>query len=518
MNISARNIALSGFGFWILLVAVGFYFLYPLRDVTTGKSKIRLGIDLVGGTYITLGVKVEKAIETELLGRVEHLPAHFQNLGKELPISKKVEDNTMILAFDSASAAHDAVSVLKKEYQDMLFTTHGAEVRGVFTDFSLAQMKKEAVDRNIEVLRARFGAVSDIAIAPQGDRNIIVELPDVQDPEQAKAMIGRAALLEFKLVQGAGATEEDILYENDGVLPEGSEIVPDQHKNRGYYLVSKYAELTGAALRDARPEVDPRTNKVVIEFLLSPEGGEKFEELTKKNVGRRLAVVLDGAVIIAPTINDPIKMKGTITGDYTLEEAKELSMLLKSGAFVAPVTFEEERQIGSTLGKESIHQGLVSCAVGLGLLFLFSIYYYSLCGLLAFITLIYNLFFTLLCLAWLQATLTLPGIAGMVLTIGMAVDASVLIYERIKEELASGKAIRAAVDAGFADALRVILDGNITTFIVGLVLYRFGTGPIQGFAVTMMLGVIATLVTGLFFLKSLFNVLLNNFRVQKLRI
>lgn len=514
MNISARNIALSGFGFWILFVAVGFYFIYPPRQ------SIRLGIDLVGGTYITLGVKVEKAIETELLARLNNIPYRLENLRKELPKSKKVEDMAIVLTFDSSAAASEAYSVLKNEQQDMSYSVNGAEVRASFTEQKAAMIKKDAIDRNIEVLRTRLNkmSVAEITIAPQGERNIIVELPDVSDPEQAKTMIGKAAVLEFKLVERAGKTEEDILYEYDGNLPEGFEIVPDQYKDRGYYLVPKFTEITGASLRDARPQVDEKKARMAVAFTLTPEGGEKFEELTSRNLGKILAVVLDGSVIVAARIEAAIKTDGSISGDYTPESARDLALLLKSGAFVAPVTFEEERQIGSTLGDESIRQGLISCAVGLGLLFCFSIYYYSYCGLLAFITLIYNLFFILLCLSWLKATLTLPGIAGMVLTIGMAIDASVLIYERIKEELAAGNPIRKAVDAGFGDAMRVILDGNITTFIVGLVLYRFGTGPIQGFAVTMMLGVVATLVTGLFFLKSMFNVLLNNFHVQKLKI
>jgi preprotein translocase subunit SecD len=514
MNISTRKIALSGFTFWIVLLAVGLYFIYPFR------KNIRLGIDLVGGTYITLGVKVEKAIESELLSRLNGIPVRLENVRKEQPKSKKIEDMAIVLTFDSSSAAHDAASILKTEYQDMQYTQHGNELRMVFTDAKAKMIKKEAIDRNIEVLRTRLNrmSVAEITIAPQGERNIIVELPDVSDPAQAKAMIGKAAILEFKLVAATGKTEDDILLNYDGVLPEGYEIVPDQYKDHGYYLVPRYTEITGASLRDAQGEFNQAENKMAVAFTFTPEGGEKFEELTGKNIGKPLGIILDGNMIVCATINAKINTRGTITGNYTPESAQELALLLKSGAFVAPVTFEEERQIGSTLGQESIHQGLVSCIVGLGLLFLFSIYYYSLCGLLAFITLIYNLFFTLLCLAWLKATLTLPGIAGMVLTIGMAIDASVLIYERIKEELAGGKTARKAVDEGFGDAMRVILDGNITTFIVGLVLYYFGTGPIQGFAVTMMLGVIATLVTGLFFLKSMFNVLLNNFNVQKLKI
>lgn len=513
MNISTRNIAFSGFAFWIVFLAIGLYFIHPFR------KSIRFGIDLVGGTYITLGVKTAKAIESELLSRINHIPRHLENMRKEAPNSKKIEDLSMVLTFESPAVAHDALSILKTEYPDMHIAVSDNQVRGTFTEAKTKLIQKDAVDRNIEVLRTRLNkmGVAEITIAPQGERNIVVELPDVSDPAQAKAMIGKAAIMEFKIVRRAGSSEEDVLDDYDGVLPEGYEIVPGQRKNE-YYLVPQYTEITGALLRDARPEFDQTKNRMAVAFTLSQEGGEKFEELTSQNLHKMLAVVLDGVVIVAAEIQSAIKTNGQITGQYTSESAQELALLLKSGAFVAPVTFEEERQIESTLGNESIRQGLISCLVGLGLLFLFSIYYYSYCGLLAFITLIYNMFFTLLCLVWLKATLTLPGIAGMVLTIGMAIDASVLIYERIKEELSLGKNARSAVDAGFGDAMRVILDGNITTFIVGIVLYRFGTGPIQGFAVTMMLGVVATLVTGLFFLKSMFNIILNNFHVQKLKI
>lgn len=240
--------------------------------------------------------------------------------------------------------------------------------------------------------------------------------------------------------------------------------------------------------------------------------------LPAKNMGKMLAIVLDNMVISAPVIQAAIRSEGMITlGSADINYAKELALLLRSGSFVAPVSFEEERQIGPSLGAESIRQGLISCLVGLGLLFLFSVFFYGFPGILAFIALIYNLLLILLGLSWLNATLTLPGIAGMVLTVGMAIDASILIYEQIKEALAHGMPLRKAIQHGFSDAMVVILDANITTFIVGVVLFYFGTGPIKGFAVTMMLGIISTLITGLFFLRSLFSFILNTFNIQKLK-
>jgi preprotein translocase subunit SecD len=284
-------------------------------------------------------------------------------------------------------------------------------------------------------------------------------------------------------------------------------------------VVQKYAKVTGAMLADARPAfggksgVDP-----FVQFSFNEEGGNKFYELTSKNIGRPLGIVLDGEVISTPTINSAIRSSGIIEGRFTSAEVKKLAYLLKSGAFVAPVTFEEERQIGPSLGAAAVKSGIYSCAAGFALIFLFSLYYYKACGLLAFLALVYNLIFILLGLAWMRATLTLPGIAGMVLTIGMAIDASILIYERIKEELTRGSSLKNAVDTGFSGAMGVILDGNITTFLSGMVLYHLGSGPIQGFAVTLMLGIIATLIATLFFLRSFFKFILGNFSIQKLSI
>ena len=349
MNISTRNIAFSGFAFWIVFLAIGLYFIYPFR------KSIRLGIDLVGGTYITLGVKTEKAIESELLARLNHIPKHLEVMRKEVPTSKKIEDLSMVLTFESPTAAHDAASIMKTEYQDMHYTVSGDQVRATFTEAKSKLIQKEAVERNKEVLHNRLNkmGVAEITIATQGDRNIIVELPDVSDPQQAKAMIGRAAIMEFKIVERTGRSEEDILYDYDGMLPEGYEIVPGQRKDE-YYLVPQYTEITGALLRNAEPSFDQTKNRMGVSFSFTPEGGERFGELTSKNIHKMLAVVLDGVVIVAATINEKITTTGQITGNYTPESAQELALLLKSGAFVAPVTFEEERQIGSTLGDESI--------------------------------------------------------------------------------------------------------------------------------------------------------------------
>ncbi len=510
---NARKLSVSGFSLWIVLAVFAMYFVYPLRQ------RLRFGIDLVGGTYITLEVQTDKAIESELIEIMHAIPGKLKKIKAKEPTEKKIENNQVVLTFASTNAAQEAASFLRTDDPTLRQTVQGSQVKFGLADAKIKRIKKDAVKSNIEVLRMRLDkmSVAEISIAIQGEKNIIVELPDVSDPQQAKAMIGKAAKLEFKIVDRVGKSEEDILYELDGELPGTKEILPG--RDGTYYLVSKYAEVTGTALRDAQPSIGGKTGaEVVVNFKFSPEGGNKFYDLTSKNIYKPLAVVLDGVVITAPRINSGIKDNGQITGMRSSEEAKELALLLKSGAFVAPVTFEEERQIGPSLGAESIRQGFMSCIVGLGLLLIFSLFYYKIAGLFAFIALLFNLLLTLFFLSRIGATLTMPGIAGMVLTVGMAIDASILIYERIKEELAEGLTVKRAVNSGFSSAMKVILDANITTFIVGIVLYKFGTGPIQGFAVTMMLGIISTLITGLFFLRSLFNAYLDAFNVQKLKI
>lgn len=293
-------------------------------------------------------------------------------------------------------------------------------------------------------------------------------------------------------------------------------IIPGRKEEAGFYLVPTYAKVTGKQLRDARyvlrtDDLMSRRTPHVVQIEWKPEGAEKFYELTKDNVGKQLAIVLDNVVVSAPRVDEPIREIATISGDFSAETAEELVALLKSGAFTAPVEVIEERHIGPSLGQESIHKGLLSCAIALGLLFLFSILVYKVAGLFAFIVLLYNLLLILFGLALVpDATLTLPGIAGMILTVGMAIDSSILIYERIKEELASGSSLRKAVDSGFNGALSVILDANITTFIIGAVLYWFGSPAIQGFALTLMIGIVATLITGLLLLKTIFNLYLDS--------
>lgn len=513
MNSTLRRIAASGLALWILAGALGVYSLMPLR------KKLKLGIDLVGGTYITLQVDTDKAIESNLVEKAEEINKTLQEKHMAIADSIVGSNGVVRMTFKSGAEASAASSEIKE--REVTRSLDGATITLGLTEREQDRAKADAVQRNIEVLRTRLDkvGVAEIAIAAKGDKAIVVELPDVSNPQEAKDMIGKPAVLDFRLVEKEGGSEEDLKYEYGGQLPANLEIVPgvrEGRMGRRYYVVNRNAPITGKHIRDARQQID-REQGIMVAFELTPEGGAKFGDLTGKNVGKHLAIVLDGEVLSAPVIRTAITGgSGTISGNFDSAEAKRLALLLKSGAFVAPVTFEDERQVGALLGYESIKAGVISCIVGLALLLIFGVILYGAAGLLAFVTLLFNLLFILVGMSLLGATLTLPGIAGLVLTLGMAIDASILIFERARELVASGSSTKQAIEGGFSGALRVIFDSNFTHLIVSFFLYKFGAGPIQGFAVIMILGTVSTLLTGLFFLKSAFRFVFANFNVQKL--
>lgn len=526
MNLSIRSLVTSQFIWWMAFAVAAMVYLFTFDGLRPHlrKDRLNFGIDLVGGTYITLGVQTDKAIEAELSDRLQYFLKKMKEHAITAPTQYIVENNQIKFTFPSVEDVRQAVEVFGTEDRKLVATTDQNVLMIRFKEAVEEKIRKEAVQGNIAVLRSRldtFG-VGEISIAAQGDKHIVVELPNVNDPAEAERLIGRVALLEFKRVERVAASKEELLDEYDGELPDDLEILPGKERSdefgKQYFLVSKFTDVTGRSLKNASMGFGEGKSGAVVQFEFTADGSEKFYELTKRSIGRPLAIILDGIVISAPTVNVAIRGKGIIEGGFTTRSATELATLLKSGAFVAPVTFEERRQIGPSLGQESIDQGLMACLVALILLVIFGIALYKVAGIFAVCALMYNLLLIMLFLSFFGATLTLPGIAGMVLTIGMAIDASILIYEKIKEELAAGVTQYKSMEIGFSDAMMVILDSNITTFIVGGVLYYFGTGPIQGFAVTMMVGVVATLITGLFFLKSLFVFAFKNIGMQKIKI
>ncbi|NBX77821.1 protein translocase subunit SecD, partial [bacterium] len=476
MSGSMRRFLYSGFFVWVLFAigAVGYLAYF-------GKKSLKFGIDLVGGSYIMLEVQEDDVIKNELADKISQFEnalfeANIRTVGKP-----NFEQNQIRLSFETGLISREAETVLRKEDNSLTYSVQERDVVVSLSSTKLQKLIEEATQANIHILETRLNNIglSEVHISQHGDRFIVVELPDVQDPYQAKMMIGKAAVLEFKIVEDSAPTQKALFDKYDGQLPEGTQAVVGRTRNREkeWYLVPSYTSVSGKNFKNASVGFGGEYGTdLTVTFEFDTEGGNRFHELTSKNIERPMAIVLDDEVIQVATIKSAIRSQGSITGNFSSDEAKALAQLLKSGAFKAKVTFVEERQIGPTLGQESINSGIFSCLVGLLLLLLFGVLVYRLSGFFAFLALVINLLILLVCLSFLGAALTLPGIAGMILTVGMAVDASILIYEEIREALRHGESVQKAISIGFSDAMMVILDANITTFIVAVVLFYFGTG------------------------------------------
>jgi preprotein translocase subunit SecD len=492
-------------------------------------KKINLGLDLQGGMHLVLEVNTEKVVESSIERNFQEVRElvrknQIQNASVERPsplkISVQVQGKENIDKFKT---------ILEKELRDLRISNRreDAETFAAVLDLpdkDVQQMKKLAVDQALETIRNRidqFG-VTEPDIRRQGENRILIQLPGVQDPQRAKDLIGRTALLEFKLVDEA----HDLNSALQGSVPAGSEILYKIDEDRDTkrtsktpFLLKKSALLTGASLTDARVQLDSQYGEPYVSIEFDKKGARMFERVTGENVNKHLAIVLDNKVYSAPTIQERIAGgKARITGRFTMEEARDLAIILRAGALPAPVTILEERTVGPSLGADSIRLGLISMAVGGILVLLFMAFYYKLSGVLADFEVILDIVLIGAGLAAFGATLTLPGMAGIILTIGMAVDNNVLIYERIREELRLGKSPRASVDAGFDRATTTIMDANLTTLIAAVVLFQFGTGPVKGFAVTLSIGVIASMFTAIVVSRLVFDYVLTAWKVKKLSI
>jgi len=513
----------------VIIVAI----IHLLPTINAGwwpYKKINLGLDLQGGMHLVLEVDTDKAVENtverlsqDLRGllkkeRIRHMGI---NLVDRIKITVRIPDRENLDKFDT---------LLGKEFSGLKILARNPEATATTVVVSLPQeeidnIKNMASRQALETIRNRidqFG-VSEPDIRRQGENRILVQLPGVKDTQRAKELIGKTALLEFKLVDEAN----DINAALKGSVPRGSQILyshdidpeTSQKINQQPYLLKRRTILTGANLTDAKVQIDSQYNEPYVSLDFDRKGGRAFAKITGENVKKRLAIVLDNRVYSAPVIQEKISGgRARITGSFTTEEANDLAIALRAGALPAPVRILEERTVGPSLGYDSIRNGLISMCIGGALVIFFMILYYKASGVIANLALILNIFLIAGGLAGFQATLTLPGIAGIILTIGMAVDANVLIFERVREELTLGKTPRAAVDAGYARATLTILDANVTTLIAALVLFQFGTGPVKGFAVTLSLGVIASLFTALILTRLIFNYLLINLKIKRLSI
>src|SRR5882672_5421148 len=496
-------------GLVLVVVAVSVWYLYPL------KSSINLGLDLQGGIHLMLGVEADRHVASQTDRAAEDLKTALERKGIAVKRIAREGNTAIRVELASPQSWNDARTVVAEfsPFDRRDDDQAAGTFRLVMNERRINQLRDDAIRQGLETIRNRidqFG-VSEPTITRQGSDQILIQLPGVQDPARAKALIGKTALLEFKLLDERTPVEQALA----GNLPETSEVLYGREVDKQTkaerkipYVVQKRSLLTGAELTRAEVSADPNSMgnwQVSIEFTST--GTRIFGEITEQNVGRRLAIVLDGTVYSAPRINERIPGgRAVITGQFTVEDARDLKIVLQAGALPAPVVILEERTVGPSLGTDSIRQGLIAIAASAGAVVIFMLLYYRLSGLIADVALVLNLLILLACMAAFGATLTLPGIAGIALTIGMAVDTNILIFERIREEMRVGKTPRASIDAGFSRALRTIIDTHLTVMVTAAILYNFGTGPVKGFAVSLFVGLAASLFTAYFFTRLLFDV------------
>ncbi len=513
-----------------VVIAAVVYVAPTFKESLWPHTKINLGLDLQGGMHLVLEVQTEKAVESTLERYLQEIRSLSRRDRIRLADIEMTGEHKIHVAVQGRDDVEKFQKLLDDEFTDLrIFNRQESsgdslEMTLDLPEEEVARIKKLATSQALETIRNRidqFG-VSEPDIRRQGENRILIQLPGISDTERAKELIGRTALLEFKLVDETLDPRE---AEQKGA-PPGTEILyqtrKDPSTNREIkvpFLVEDRTRLTGAYLTDARVQIDSRYNEPYVSITFDKKGARLFERITAENVKKRLAIVLDGNVYSAPVIQERIAGgEARITGNFTTEEARDLAIVLRAGALPAPVDIIEERTVGPSLGSDSIRKGLISMIVGGLLVVVFMVIYYRGSGVIADIALLLNILLIAGGLAGFGATLTLPGIAGIILTIGMAVDANVLIFERIREEMNLGKTPRAAVDAGFSRATLTILDANVTTLIAALVLFQFGTGPVKGFAVTLSLGVVSSLFTALIVSRVIFDFFLIKRKVQTLSI
>jgi preprotein translocase subunit SecD len=489
---------------------------YPPQD------KINLGLDLRGGVHLVLDVQADEALRAETEKDMDTLIRQLEEAGVTGVTARRTEDSKFEAVGVPPERRAEVEKVLDTYLPFWSFDSTPQALLFVRRPEEDNAISEQAVRQAEQTIRNRIDAfgVAEPVIQRQGlgSSRIVVQLPGVDDPERVKELIKNTALLEFRFVayppQGAASTEAEILAHFGGRLPPEAEIFPQEIRGEkgevagtAFLALESRRIITGRDLRTARSGLG-QFNEPVVRFYLSKEAGRVFGEATGANVGRRLAIVLDGKVQSAPTVQSRITDEGVIEGQFTQTEVEDLVTVLRSGALPASIAYLEERTVGPSLGQDSIDKGIRALFLGGALVVLLMIGVYKLAGVNAVVAQGVNSLVTLGALAYFGATLTLPGIAGVVLTIGMAVDANVLIFERIKEEIKAGRTTKAAVAAGFGKAWTAVFDTHVTTLIAALFLFQFGTGPIRGFAVTLSVGIIASLFTAVFMSRWLFDVTL----------
>ena len=513
---------------WKVLVIFGVVALAVWSFYPPGE-KIRLGLDLKGGVHLVMRVQTDDALRLETQTTADRLAEQLKTA------------NIAVGGIAVAGATSFTVTGVTPE-QDGAFRGALTEVEVNYDRASgaagytftlkpniVVQLREDTVNQALTTIERRVNelGVTEPSIAQQGANGdqILVQLPGVTDVNRAKEIIRSTALLELKQVeQGPFSDEAAARAAFSGnvppdlhILPGTIEGAPGQPASTGYYVVRRVPAVTGRDLRNARPTLD-ENNRPAVSFSLNNEGARKFGIFTQNNIGRQLAIVMDNRVVSAPQIQSRIDDEGRITGNFTNQESQDLSLVLRSGALPASLTYLEERTVGPSLGADSIRAGVTSAIGGLAMVTLFLLFYYRLAGFNALVAIAVNLILLMGLMAYVGATMTLPGIAGFILTIGMGVDSNVLIFERIKEELATSKGVKQAVAAGFDRVLLTILDTHVASLIAAAFLFQFGTGPIRGFAMTLSIGLMSNVFTAYFVSRTLFELTLSKRQVAKLSI
>jgi len=528
-NLTARSVIIAVTILLCIYGIIGF----PTSGAAIKQNiadNIRLGLDLKGGTHLVLEVQVQDAVKADADQAMDRLKEDLKkqsiqwtaidrNDPQTVAGADQVEITIKGIPSNQTSAFRDIVS---EHFGTYVLSASGSDYVMKMKPSDLIELKRDTVQRTIDTIGNRIDQLGLAEKSVQqynrsgADYDILVQLPGVDDPARVKELIGTAAVLEIDDVKdGPQPTRDALLAQHGGILPLNTKIV--KMKPRGasegeqWYLVGKSPVISGREMRNARPGQD-EYRKWETSFTLSPDGGKRFGRYTEANVGNRLAVVLDNNIVSVATIQSKIEDSGRITGLSSEEEADNLSKYLRSGSLPAGVQYGEERSTGPSLGADSIHSGLMAGVAGLVAVIFAMLIYYKRSGVNAVLALILNTVILLAAISYFHAVLTLPGIAGVILTIGMAVDSNVLIFERIREELRTGKSVVAAVDTGFNKAWWTIVDTHVTTVVSCCFLFLFGEGPVKGFAVTLTIGLIANVFTAVFVSKTIFDYELSNQR------
>ena len=460
-----------------------------------GKT-INLGLDLQGGSYLLLEADINSVLNERLEAVNEDVLRAFKEY-EIVSLNKILSNKKLTIEFESKILADKAKKVLRQSLGSD-FKISSSNSNNILIEYSELATKKLidlTIEQAIEIVRKRIDetGTKEPLIQRQGMQRILIQLPGIDDPERIKSLLGKTAKLTFQLVD---TNSNAVEVKSSGRVPSGTKLMQSYSYSDQYFVVQRRVMVSGEMLTDARSSFD-QNGMPSVSFSLTPEGGKRFGRVTARNIGKPFAIILDGKVVSAPTIQSQIFSSGQITGRFSVTETKDLALLLRAGALPAPLTVMEERSVGPGLGKDSVESGKLASIIGMFLVVLFMLLTYGLFGVFANIALFINITLILSLLSILQATLTLPGIAGIVLTMGMAVDANVLIFERIREELRGGRSVLSSVESGYKRAIGTIIDASLTTLIAAGCLYGLGSGPIKGFAVTLSIGILTSMFTAI---------------------